>query len=122
MHDAHVPSSPSIMKNVPLLRYWAISAADVRSRSMNARSIPNAALSNATIRATSSAPAIRRVITSGITLPSGPVLSALTRQFAVLDPVRLIGGGAEAALAVGLVVLIVPFEPDHLAVALEGEH
>ena len=35
---------------------------------------------------------------------------------------RLVGGGAEAALAVGLVVLIVPLEPHHLAVAFEREH
>ena len=34
---------------------------------------------------------------------------------------RLIGGGAEPAPAVGLVVGVVALEPDHLAVAFEGE-
>ena len=34
----------------------------------------------------------------------------------------LVGIGAKAAFAVGFVVLIVAFEPDHLAVAFEGEH
>ena len=35
---------------------------------------------------------------------------------------RLVGRGAEAALAVGFVVLVVAFEPLDLALALEGEH
>src|SRR5215213_2189411 len=35
---------------------------------------------------------------------------------------RLIGGGAEAAMAVRLVILIVPLEPDDLTLALEREH
>src|SRR5262245_13963807 len=35
---------------------------------------------------------------------------------------RLLGSGAETALAISLVVLVVPFEPDDLAVALECEH
>ena len=35
---------------------------------------------------------------------------------------RLVGGGAKAPLAVGFVVLIVPLEPHHLAVALERQH
>src|SRR5438105_1608164 len=43
----------------------------------------------------------------------GPEGTALVGEFFVADAVRLIGGGAQAALAVGLVVL---------AVALEGEH
>ena len=34
---------------------------------------------------------------------------------------RLIGLGAEAALPIGFVVLVVAFEPHRLAVALEGE-
>src|SRR5690606_19469533 len=33
----------------------------------------------------------------------------LARQFPVLDPVRLVGIGAEPALPVSLVVLVVPF-------------
>src|SRR5512141_2123621 len=41
---------------------------------------------------------------------------------AVLDPVGAVGLGAEALVAVGLVVLVVPFVPDRLAVALEREH
>src|SRR5262249_42014379 len=44
------------------------------------------------------------------------------RQLPVLDAVGLVGVGAEAALAVGLVVLVVALEPDDLAVALEREH
>ena len=34
---------------------------------------------------------------------------------------RLVGGGAEAALAIGLIVLVVALEPHDLAVALERE-
>ena len=34
----------------------------------------------------------------------------------------LVGGGAQATVSVGLVVLVVALEPDHLAVALEREH
>src|SRR6266498_519234 len=44
------------------------------------------------------------------------------RQLAVLDPVRLFGFRPQAALAVRLVVLVVPLEPDHPAVAFEGQH
>ncbi len=43
----------------------------------------------------------------------------LTRQFAVLDAVRLIGVRAEAAMAIGFVVLVVAFEPHHLRVAFK---
>ena len=43
-------------------------------------------------------------------------------QLPVLDAVRLVGVRAEAALPIGLVVLVVAFEPHDLAVALEGEH
>ena len=35
---------------------------------------------------------------------------------------RLIRVGAEAAVSIDLVVLVIPFEPDHLAVSLEGQH
>src|SRR5512138_860075 len=45
----------------------------------------------------------------------------LARQRLVLDAVRLVGGRAEAAVAVFLVGLVVALEPHHLAVALEGE-
>src|SRR3954464_13751938 len=79
----------------------------MRSRSMNARSIANAAFSRAPSFGTSSAIAVR------ITSPG---------QFPILDPMRLIRRRAESALPIGLVVLVVPLEPDHLAVSLEGEH
>src|SRR5215831_322323 len=46
---------------------------------------------------------------------------ALPRQRLEADAVGLVGLGAEAALAVGLVLLVVALEPDHAAVALEGE-
>src|ERR1035437_6889094 len=46
----------------------------------------------------------------------------LGRKLAVLDPVRAVGLGAEALVAVGLVVLVVALVPDDLAVALEREH
>ena len=42
-------------------------------------------------------------------------------ELPVLDPVRLVGVGAEAARAVRLVVLVVALEPLDVAVALEGE-
>src|SRR5216683_2042696 len=42
-------------------------------------------------------------------------------QRLVFDAVRLVGGGAEAAAAVGLVVGVIALEPHGLAVALEGE-
>src|SRR3954451_23398613 len=45
-----------------------------------------------------------------------------TRQFSILDPVRLVGLGAKASMPICLVVLVVAFEPDHLAVTLEREH
>src|SRR3546814_13343751 len=51
----------------------------------------------------------------------GPAIDRLARQRLVLDAVRLVGGGAEAAVAVLLVGLVVALEPHHLAVALEGE-
>ena len=43
------------------------------------------------------------------------------RELAVLDPVGLVGIGAEPPAAVGFVILVVALEPDDLAVALEGE-
>ena len=46
----------------------------------------------------------------------------LPRQLPILNPVRLVGIVAKPALLVGFVVLIVPLEPDNLAVALEREH
>ena len=42
-------------------------------------------------------------------------------QRLVLDAVRLVGFGAEAAAAVGFVIGVVALEPVDLAVALEGE-
>src|SRR5688500_9010480 len=61
----------------------------------------------------------RRRPTSRLHVLHGEKLSG---QLAVLDAVRLIGGGAEAALAIGLVVLVVAFEPLHAAVAFKREH
>src|SRR5574338_1428961 len=60
------------------------------------------------------------------TVPTLPtfltIQRSLPRQLPVLDPVRLVGFGAEAALAVGFVVLVVTLEPHDLTVAFEGEH
>src|SRR5690625_1510184 len=42
-------------------------------------------------------------------------------QWLVLDPLWLVGSRAEPTPPVGLVLLVVPLVPDHLAVALEGE-
>ena len=57
------------------------------------------------------------------TLPAtlDPADCLLPRQLPVLDPVRLIGFGAEPALAIGFVVLVVALEPHHLAVAFERQ-
>src|SRR5205814_2216236 len=55
-------------------------------------------------------------------LPEGPGRPDLSRQPAIFDAMRLIGGRAQAAFLVGFVVLIVALEPDHLAVAFEREH
>src|SRR5438067_1793488 len=58
-------------------------------------------------------------------LPDSPGLPGppgLSRQPAIFDAMRLIGGRAEAAFLVSFVVLIVALEPDHLAVAFEREH
>src|SRR5882672_10683599 len=54
--------------------------------------------------------------------PAPPAPLAHPDQLPVFDPVRLIGRRAEPAFAVRLVVLIVPREPHHRAVALEREH
>src|SRR5918993_1770681 len=76
-----------------------------------------------------------RVTASGVILPpyadreytagsagSWKPEAGLPRELPILDPVWLVGLGSKAAFAVSLVVLVVPFIPDHLAVALEGEH
>src|SRR3954469_15739291 len=42
------------------------------------------------------------------------------RELLVPDPMRLVRLGAETALLVRLVGLVVPFEPDHLGLPLEG--
>ena len=47
--------------------------------------------------------------------------NGLARQLPVLDPVRLVGRGAETGFPVRLVLGIVPVEPDHLALPLEGQ-
>src|SRR5262249_45366502 len=48
--------------------------------------------------------------------------SSLSRQLSIFYPVRLIRRGTEPPLPVGLVILVVAFEPDHLAIALERQH
>src|SRR5215216_7537285 len=48
--------------------------------------------------------------------------SLVPHQRLVLDAMRLVGVGAEPAMAVGLVVLVVALEPFDVAVALEGQH
>src|SRR5207247_7057772 len=44
------------------------------------------------------------------------------RQLTILDSMRLLGGSAEPALAIGLVFRIVSVEPHDFAVAFKGEH
>src|SRR5690349_6382159 len=48
--------------------------------------------------------------------------SALPCELPILDAMRPICLGAEATLPVGLVVLVIAFEPHHPAVALERQH
>ena len=48
------------------------------------------------------------------------MLHTLARQIAVFNPVRLIGFLAQAPFPIRVVLAVVPFEPDHLAVAFEG--
>src|SRR5262245_59592725 len=50
------------------------------------------------------------------------VEGTLSCQLSIFDPMRLIGGGAQAPLAVGFIVLIVALEPHDLTIALKGEH
>ena len=52
----------------------------------------------------------------------GSCLALGANQWLVLDAVRLVGVGAETAVPVGLVVLVVALEPFDVAVALEGQH
>src|SRR5258707_4474897 len=103
---------------MPLAQRPLISSADVRSRSTKSHSTANAALMSVTSAGTSPAPASRMTAVSEVT--SRP--PALSRQLPVLNPVRLVGVGAEATVAIGLVVLVVALEPDNGAVALEREH
>ena len=59
--------------------------------------------------------------------PAAPVMTArgamvshsLTRQLPVFNPVRLIGFLAEPSFSICVVLAVVPFVPDHLAVAFE---
>src|SRR4029077_13657069 len=53
-------------------------------------------------------------------LPEAPGSAA--GEGLVAESVRGGGGGAAARPAVGLVVRVVALEPDHLAIALEGQH
>src|SRR5438552_18039807 len=53
--------------------------------------------------------------------PPTPRRAASRGQAAVFYAVGALGLGAEAAAAVGLVVLVVALEPFHAALALEGE-
>ena len=43
-------------------------------------------------------------------------------QSFVLDPVRLIGIRSQAALAIGLVISVIAFEPDYLTIPLESQN
>src|SRR5262249_43338910 len=45
----------------------------------------------------------------------------LTSELSILDAARLVGGGADSALQVGLVGLVISFEPHGLTVAFESE-
>ena len=56
-------------------------------------------------------------IASGIT---GEAARKRNRRRLVPDPVRLVGVGVEALMAVGLVVLVVALEPDHLEIHFRG--
>src|ERR1700742_4897813 len=60
-----------------------------------------------------------RYPTGGLVGGNAPLPSV--DQLLVLDAVGLLGGGAQAALPVGFVVLVVALEPDRLAVAFEGQ-
>ena len=55
-------------------------------------------------------------------LRAGQLTRGSARQLSILDPVRLVGLGAEPAVAIRLVVLVVALEPHHLAVAFERQH
>src|SRR5262249_3351124 len=46
----------------------------------------------------------------------------LTSQLPILDAMRMLRLGTQTPLAVRFVILVVPLEPDDLAVALEREH
>src|SRR5689334_21174918 len=54
--------------------------------------------------------------------PAYPARPALSGELPILDPMWLIGGRAQAAMTVRLVILIVALKLDDLAVALECEH
>src|SRR3990172_12488846 len=43
------------------------------------------------------------------------------RQMPVLNAVGLVRGGAKAELSVGLILGVIPIEPDHFAFPLEGQ-
>src|SRR6266850_4177427 len=43
-------------------------------------------------------------------------------ELLVLEAVRLVRGGAQTRVTVGFVVLVIPLEPDHASVLLEGDH
>ena len=43
------------------------------------------------------------------------------RQVPVFDPMRLVRRSAEARMAIGFVIGIIPFKPNHAALAFEGE-
>src|SRR5262245_40758350 len=58
----------------------------------------------------------------GLGAISGPPCNQSSPQTLELQAVGTLGLGAEPALAVGLVVLIVALEPHHTPLVLEGEH
>src|SRR4051812_30178298 len=47
---------------------------------------------------------------------------ALPRQFSVLDAMGLVGRRPQTPVTVGFVILVIPLEPDDLALPLECQH
>src|ERR1019366_1301100 len=65
-----------------------------------------------------------RKISPEAAMPLASLVSSrcvLVGQLPVLDPVRLVRAHALALLQVGRVILVVPFVPDHLGIALKGK-
>src|ERR1700675_3431530 len=94
-------------------------------RAQMATRAPSAAKRSAAARPSPSLPPVMMA-----TLPPSPrssigvslLCGSGAREGLVAEAVRLVGGGAEALLAVGFVVLVVALEPLDTALALEGQH